>query len=279
MRNSRLFSSIVAATLGAAATLAPVRAADTAPASSTASRHASPSGIADRLFLSFAQDAAIVPSQWWEGQLEFSDGSTNIPVDSTIARGVVAFQPFRNIEIGGRVGFGSTSASGNRPDGTGATDLDIYAKYFFGNVLDHCDFTAGLLLTVPTGDDTSGLGFNSFAEQIFGGVRYRTERAVIGGHIGLRLNGDGDFQGVSLSGKTSVELAGNVTVPMKHKLSFVGEAKLETERFDNTDSIAEVLGGINWHAFGRGMLRSAIGFGLTDSTPDFTFIASYAYTF
>ena len=34
-----------------------------------------------------------------------------------------------------------------------------------------------------------------------------------------------------------------------------------------------------WKAFGRGMIRGGIGVGLTDATPDFRFLAGYAYTF
>jgi len=278
MRISCLVPSLAIAAVGVSAALAPARGAEPTPTPSSTSKHGKPAAISDRLFLSFAQDAAIVPSQWWEGQIQFDDGSSNLP-DAFIARGVVAFQPFKNIEIGGRVGLGNTSASGNLPDGSGATDLDAYAKYFFANVADHTDLTAGLLLTVPTGDDNSGLGYNSFSEQIFGGVAYRLDNLVIGGHFGLRLNGNGDFQGTSLSGKTSFELAGNVVIPTAHKLSVVAEAKIETERFDNQDSIVQLLGGVNWHAFGRGMLRGAIAAGLTDAAPNFTFLASYAYTF
>ena len=33
------------------------------------------------------------------------------------------------LSVGGRVGFGSTDASGGGPDGSGATDLDVYGKY------------------------------------------------------------------------------------------------------------------------------------------------------
>ena len=276
MRMSRFCLSLAIVALGAAAA-GTARAAD--PSTTTSVPTKAPSGIADRLFLSFAQDAAIVPSQWWEGQIEYDDRAPNFPVNAFIGRAVVAFQPWKNIEIGGRVGLGNTSANDDLPSGTGATDLDAYAKYYFGNALDHTDFTAGLLLTIPTGDDHSGLGFNSFAEQIFGGVRYRLDNALIGGHVGLRLNGNGSFQGVDLTGKTSFELAGNVVIQTTKTVGVVGEIRVETERFDGQDSIVEALAGVNWKAFGRGMIRAALGGGLTDAAPNFRVIASYAYTF
>jgi len=238
-----------------------------------------PSGMSDRLFLAFAQDAVIVPSQWWEGQVEYDDGAKNIPVDVLLARAVVAFQPFKHIEVGGRVGFGTSDADPSLPDGSGATDLEAYAKYFFGSAVDKADFTAGALVTVPTGDDNVGLGYNAFAVQGFGAVRYRLDKAVISGHVGVRFNGDGDLLGFPLDGKTSFELGVAALVPMGSAFSFVGEAQIETERFDGADSAADLLVGANWKAFGRGMIRGAFGIGLTDSSPNFRAIVGYAYTF
>lgn len=268
---------------GALAAASSTRAADPppapAPAPPPASRSAASTGLADRLFLSFAQDAAIVPSQWWEGQLEYDGSADQLPVDVLTARGVVAFQPFQNIEVGGRFGFAKSSAAPPLPDGSGATDLDAYAKYYFGNAVDRTDFTAGLLVTVPTGDDTSGLGYNAFSEQAFGGIRYRLDRAVVGGHVGVRFNGSGKFQGVSLDGKTSFELAVNTVIPMSQTVSLVGEARIETERFKGQDSVAELLAGVNWKAFGRGMFRGALGAGLTDSAPNYRVLVGYAYSF
>jgi hypothetical protein len=257
--------------------LAPAtRAADTPPP--PAPKPAS-TAIADRLFLSFAQDPAIVPSQWWEGQVEYDDGSKNLPVDALIARAEVAFQPFRNIEVGGRFGFGKTSATPSLPDGSGATDLDAYAKYVWPNAVEHTDFDAGVLLTVPTGDDTAGLGFNSFGVQAFGGIRHRLEKVVIGGHVGVRYNENGQFQGTHLDGRTSFEMAVNIVAPISEVVSIVGEARIETERFKGQDSPAELLCGVNWKAFGRGMIRGAVGVGITDATPNFRVIVGYAYTF
>ena len=238
-----------------------------------------PSGMSDRLFLAFAEDAAIVASQWWEGQVEYDDGAQDLPVDVLLARAVVAFQPFRNIEVGGRVGFGTTDTDPSLNDGSGATDLDAYAKYYWGNAVDKANFTAGVLVTVPTGDDSVGLGYNAFAAKAFGAVRYRLDKAVIGGHVGARFNGDGDLLGSPIDGETSFELGVAALVPMGSAFSFVGEAQIETERFDGFDSTADLLVGVNWKAFGRGMLRGAFGIGLTDSSPNFRAIVGYAYTF
>lgn len=270
--------TLVPAALALAAATS-LTAADPTSATSTPTGTTRATGITDRLFLAFAQDAAIVPSQWWEGQVEYDDGSQNFPVDVLLIRGVVAFQPFRNIEVGGRVGFGTTNTDPSLPEGSGATDLDAYAKYYFGNALDRADFAAGLLVSVPTGDDTAGLGFNAFSGQIFGAVRYRLDNAVLGGHVGVRFTGDGDFLGAPIAGKTSFDLGVSALVPIGQTLSFVGEAEIETERFEGADSYAQLLAGVNWKVFGRGMIRAAVGAGLTDGGPNFRVLVGYAYTF
>lgn len=265
----------LALTLAAFVAAPAVLAADPAPAAKPQGR----TGTTERLFLSFAQDAAIAPSQWWEGQIEYDDGSQDIPVDAFIVRGVVAFQPVKNLEVGGSFGLGNTNADPSLPDGTGATDLNLYGKWMFPNAAAKVDFTAGLLATVPTGDDTAGLGFNSFGAQAFGAMRYTMEGAIIGGHVGARFNGDGQLQGFDLPGKTSYELGVCALFPLANQVTIVAEGRIETARFEGFDSSAELLGGINWKAFNRGMLRGAIAGGLTDGSPNVRVILGYAYTF
>lgn len=220
----------------------------------------------------------MVKSQWWEGRLEYANGKNSDP-NVLLMRGVVAFRPIKNLEVGGSFGFGTASASPPDPDGTGATDLDAYGKWVFKDAAPDTDFTVGLLITIPTGDNTAGLGFDSFSSQVFGGVRRSLENVVLGGHIGLRLNGDGQFQNTDLQGKTSFEMAFSALFPLANQVSLVAEAQVETDRFENFDAATQILGGINWRAFGRGMLRGAVSVGLTDGSPDFRVLAGYAYTF
>src|SRR5262245_11017735 len=98
------------ATIALAAAPALAQTSTTPPTPTSAPTTVPPTGMTDRLFLAFAQDAVIVPSQWWEGQVEYQDGAKNIPVDVLLARAVVAFQPWKNIELGGRVGFATSDA-------------------------------------------------------------------------------------------------------------------------------------------------------------------------
>ena len=271
------------AAFGADAAAAPAPAKPANPAASFS--------ITDRLFLSFMQDAALVKSQWWEAQLAYADSSAGTPVDSVVFRGVVAFRPIKTLEVGGNFGFGTTNASvSGQPNGTGATDLQAYAKWVFPDGAPNTDFTAGMIFTIPTGDDYVGLGFNSFAWEAFGGVRYRLGKAVIfGGHFGIVLNGDGEFQTHELQGQTSFDLAFSAVFPLANQVSIVTEVTSQTARFDKTnpspytsigtDTATQVLGGVNWRAFDRSMFRASIAFGLTDGAPDFSALASYVYSF
>jgi hypothetical protein len=273
MRVLNRFRPVLAlAVLAAAATV--VAAADPA-----ATKTAPVYGMSDRLFLSFAQDAAIAPSQWWEGQLEYQNGSSGMPVDALIVRGVFAFQPVHNLEVGGSFGLGNSNTPPGYNDGTGATDLNVYAKWMFLNAADNLDFTAGALLTLPTGDDSAGLGFNSFGFQGFGAMRYRMDGAIIGGNIGVRYNGDGEFLGSDINGKTSFELSVCALFPLANSVTITAEAQIETSRFEGVDSTANLVGGVDWKAFKRGVFRAALAAGLTDSTPNYRILAGYAYTF
>jgi hypothetical protein len=262
--------------------------AEAAPA--TAGSSAASAEISDRLFLAFAQDAALVKSQWWEGQLQYSDASKGTPVDSFVLRGVLAFRPIKTLEVGGSFGVGDTSTSVYPNDGFGAIDLQAYGKWVFPKVSEGTDLAAGMILTVPTGDDAVGLGFNSFASQAFGSVRHELNKSVVlGGHVGFCLNGDGEFEGFELDGKFSYEMGFSALFPLANDVSLVAEAGFQTARFDNNnpgpnnligaETAASVLGGINWRAFGRGMFRGAVSFGLAEGSPDFSALLSYAYTF
>jgi hypothetical protein len=239
---------------------------------------------ADRLFLSFAEDATIIQKQWWEAQFEYADGSSDYPWDKTIVRGVIAITPVKNLEVGGRVGFGSTDATGSTPDGTGATDLDLYGKYHFGDY-QTTEFAAGVIATVPTGDDNAGLGADAFSVKAFGSMRHHLPSATFTANAGLKINGDGQIGSrnppgkVELKGKTSASLGLGLLIPVSNEFTLVTEAVVETERFDNTDADVRLLGGVNWRPMNRGTFRGALSAGLADGAPDFQVLLGYAWVF
>ena len=232
-------------------------------------------GATDRLFLSFAEEATLVDRQWWEGQAELQDGSG---FDAAILRGVAAFQPWAQVEFGGRVGFGDTSRPGTLSDGSGATDLDLWAKYHFGSG-GKTEFAAGGVATVPTGDDAAGLGFDAFSFGVFGSLRHHGDRFVFAGNIGVNGNGDGRFFGTSINGESFITAGAGILIPANERLSFVGEARFESERFTGFDSDTRLLGGINLGVGKGGVFRAALALGLTDGAPDGQLIAGYAATF
>lgn len=230
----------------------------------------------DRLFLAFAEDAAIVGNQWWEAQLEYVDGEL---IDAFLLRGVVAFQPWKRVELGARAGFGNSDTPLPELDGTGATDLDGWVKYHLGSRGDATEFAVGGLVTVPTGDDGAGLGFDSFGVELFGGLRHLFDQAILSAHAGVRLNGDGQIFGADLEGEVSPIVGFGLIYPRSDRITLVGEARFEGERFEGGDSDLRVLGGINWRPFNRGSVRGALSLGLTDGAPDAQLIVGYAFSF
>jgi hypothetical protein len=247
----------------------------TPPATTTTTQAAA---ATERLFLAFAEEPLLADRQWWEAQLDWADSVAD-RFDAWVLRGVVAFQPWDNVELGGRAGFGGTDVGGAPiDDGSGATDLDVWGKYAFGGN-EETDFAAGALVTVPTGDDAVGLGNDAFGLALFGSARYRLPRFAIGAHLGARFNEDGQIFGVAREGETSLFFGGAVTWPLSDEITAVGEVRYEGERFTGGDEDTRVLGGLNWRVFNTGMLRGAVAAGLSDGSPDIQFIGAYAAQF
>ena len=245
------------------------------PATSAQSSNQATIDKTDRLYLGFAEEAALVDRQWWEGRIEFLDGDG---FDATILRGTAAFQPWDGFELGGTVGFGDSDNSGLGPDGSGATDLDLWGKFHFGE-RDGTDFAAGVKLIVPTGDDTAGLGFDAFGAGGFISGRREMDGWTLAGNLGLNFNDDGRIFGLDVDGETSFVVGAAALVPIGTKTTFVGEARYESERFDGLDSDTRIHGGFNIRVNDGGIFRVGFGLGLTDGAPDGQLTAGYAATF
>jgi hypothetical protein len=237
---------------------------------------ARPTSSTDRLFLGFAEDATLVERQWWEGQAGAADGDF---VDANYLRGVVAFQPWVDVEVGGRVGFGETDAP-NGVDGSGATDLDVWGKYHLGGS-EETEFAVGGSVTVPTGDETAGLGSDAFGASAFGSMRYRLQRLILSAHAGLRMNGDGRRldETVDRDGETAPMAGAGLIWPFSDRFAGVGELNYEDGRLEGDDSISRALGGLNWNPGGNSTVRAAVAFGLSDGAPDAELTLGYAAQF
>jgi hypothetical protein len=239
---------------------------------------ATPSNGADRLFLNFIEDATIIDGQWWEGQFLWTEGDPPESIDSMVVRAVAAIQLKPNLEVGGHVGFGSTDANGG-VDGSGATDLDVYGKWHFGSSKNGTEYAAGGIVTVPTGDDTAGLGYDAFSFAGFGSLRHRFEKFILTGNVGFRANGNGAFRGTDLDGDLSFFGGAGIIMPLSDQVTFIGEADFESSRFDGGDGTFDVLGGLNWHLSNRGIARLALTFGLADGSPDTVLTGGYVFLF
>ena len=189
-------------------------------------------------------------------------------------------QPAEPIEVGGRVGFGSTNTDRPLPDGSGATDLDLWAKWRVGASSPDTDISIGGEVTIPTGDDRAGLGTDAFALTLFGALRQELQNSVFTAYVGIQFNDDGRiFDDIKLEGRTAGLMGGGVILPLSNKISFVGQANLTTERYEGADSDFNIEGGINWHVSKRGVFRTSLLIGITDGGPDSALLAGYAHTF
>jgi hypothetical protein len=235
----------------------------------------------DRLFIGFAQDAVLADQQWWEGQLEFA---SHEDLDTVVARLNFAVRPYERIEFGGNVGFGDSDLPGtDNGEGTGATDLDLWGKYALGSMEDGSKLATGILLTIPTGDDSAGLGEDAFKIGAFLSSRRTYKPFDLAAHVGVNFNGDGQIFGFELEGKVSAVLGAGLIFRQTEQMSFVVEANLETKRFkdagDFGDDDFSVLGGIDWRMGDNGMLRGSLAFGLSDGAQDHRLSLGYAARF
>ncbi len=258
------------------------------PALAQTGSGSSPTSSHDRLFLAFIEDATLAQNQWWEGQLEISDG-LEVPrtsenpqggdIDAFILRGIVAFQPWIDFEVGVRVGFGSTDGSGGF-DGSGATDLEVWGKYHLDE-WQNIEFAVGGVVTIPTGDETAGLGEDAFGGSAFGSMRYRLDRVSLSGHLGVQFNGDGRQinETVDRDGETAIQIGVGVIYPFSGSVSGIAEISFDGGRLEGSDDDLRLLGGLNWRVGSRSNLRGAVTFGLDDGAPDAQLLVSYAAQF
>src|SRR5262245_40180524 len=131
------------------------------PAQQTPSAPASASE--HRLFLRFVEDGAVTSSFWLEGQVGMQTNSQG--VDSSVrgageanlwrAGGVFAFNVAEDFEFGGRIFFLERDPDNGSSD-TGLSDMDLWGKIRIAT--EPLDFTLGLLVNLPTGDEDEFLG-------------------------------------------------------------------------------------------------------------------------
>jgi len=234
---------------------------------------------ADRLFVSFVEDSAVVDRYRAEFQLE-SDGMDM--GDLMVARvvGAAQFKSLPDVEFGARFGYADLDSSSAILGGSGATDLDLWAKLRVGPTwLRNGDLSFGGLVTLPTGDEATGQSYDALRSKIFVAMRFYLERMVLSTHVGVRFNENGSLGGVPLDGQIAGTASIAVIAPVGERLALIGEAAYEGARFDGGDADARLLAGVNWKPFRLGTLRFAIGAGLDDGAPDSQVLAAYSLDF
>jgi len=234
----------------------------------------------DRLYLSFVEDTAITDRLRAEGQLVYSGFESS---DVFIARGIVAYQSaaLPSVEFGARWGLGNRSAEGSRPDGSGGTDLELWAKMRMERGASRRpELAFGGLVTVPTGDNDAALGSDALRSELFGAARYVFSGAptvALSATLGIRFNGNGNIAGVPLNGRTAGRLGVAALWAWRANLTVIGELTYESKQFEHTDADARLLGGVNWKLIHLGSLRLAVDFGLSDGAPDAQLLVGYSF--
>jgi hypothetical protein len=215
-----------------------------------------------RLFQRFAEDAAIVPAGWAEGQFVYtnlSDSGTHQFLGAQLA-----FRLTDQAEAGLRLGWENLDAS-DAPDGSGLADIDLYGKYRFHGGAGHC--AIGGLVKAPTADEDKGLGTGSADVEVFGACRADLKAASATANAGARYNGSTDAP--LPDSQASVLLGGGLLIPTGQRATIVIEATYESQRFDGAGSDARLTLGMQWSPPAPGLgFRGAVALPLSDAAPD-----------
>jgi hypothetical protein len=270
----RFWSAIVA--LGALVAIArPAAAQQENPPPESPPRASAAPGNRDarRLFQRFAEDAAIVPGGWTEGQFIYSDLDDG--ADNQLLAALIAFRVSDQVEAGLRLGY-ERQATDAGPDGSGLSDIDLYGKYRLHGGAGRC--ALGGLVKVPTGHEEEGLGTGKTDVEGFAACRADLQAVSVTGNVGLRYNGNPDAPLPDSEG--SLLAGGGLLMPAGARMTFVIEATYESQRLDGAGADARLTLGMQGVARAPGFgFRGALALPLSDGAPDFQvfFGAVYLY--
>ena len=125
------------------------------------------------------------------------------------------------------------------------------------------------------------IAYHSFGGSAFGSMRYRLDRLILSGFVGVQFNGDGRQFGevVDRDGETALQIGGGVIFPFSGSVSGIAEISFRGGRLKGSDDDLRLLGGVSWRVGNRSNLRGALSFGLDDGAPDAQLLVSYAAQF
>lgn len=249
-------------------------------ASSTGPLAAQPAGSsapadrdARRLLQRFVEDAAIVPGGWTEGQLVYA----NLPEEESrwSIGALLAFKVTEQVEAGLRLAYLSVDAH-DEPDGSGLSDIDLYAKYRFHGGAGRC--ALGGLIKAPTGDEQEGLGTGKTDVEGFFACRADLQAVTFAANLGARYNGDADPP--LPAANASILAGGALLLPVGVSTTFLIEATYETERLDGSGTDARLTLGCQGVAERPGFgFRGGVSLPLSDQAPDYEVLFGAVYLY
>lgn len=241
-----------------------------------------------RFFQQFITDAAIVDKQWYGIEFRWQNGAVP-PIESAdgiLLTPTIAINPVKNLEVGGMVSFidyeldhdivrPGTSDPFSGDSGLG--DLTAWGKYRILN--GPVTFSAGALLTLPTGSEDEGLGTGEVTPGVFASFRAKAGDGYFMGNAAMRIFSDATILNIDFDGQTSAFLGGGYIWEAYEGWVFSGELTVESEHYDELNSDFRATAGVQYVGFKHHYLRGATSIGLTDGAPDFELILGYAYSY
>jgi hypothetical protein len=230
-------------------------------------------GNARRLFVRFVEDAAIIPGGWIEGQFIFANDPGD--KDRYFLGPLIAFRVGDRVEAGLRFGFLRVDIEG-ADDGSGLSDIDLYAKYRFRRGKGRA--AIGALFKAGTGDEDESLGTGEHDLELFLAWRADLEAVTLTANAGVRFNGNPGSPFPATD--DSVLLGGGIVLPVREDLSFVVEATYESERIDGAGADTRLTLGAQGFGLMRGFgLRGAVSVPLSDNAPDYQFTLGAVFVY
>lgn len=191
-------------------------------------------------------------------------------------------------------------------DSSGLGDIDLWLKYLVLQT-SQMETSAGLLVTLPLGDDSIGLPVASgeFNFELFGGLRYNVNDALaVLAHLGIRKNADMEVEykdggSDKWDGELQYQFSGGMIYQVNANLSINGEFsyasnpyttyyRIDLRRYgyglypisanDDEDDI-RLTGGAEYTIMNDVSIKGGIGIGLDDFAPEYDIILGFTYGF
>ena len=230
----------------------------------------------------FYEDAGLIRSTWLELRGDYADwGGGGRDKQLT---GIAVFQFADRFEVGGDFGYLDRSRDedqvifgerlGSDFSDNGFTDVNLFGKYQI--VSGDKPWAVGLLVKLPTGDESELLGSGAADYEVFVANRREKEKRAMVWNAAVRFNGDPEFSGGG-GGETSFAAGAGAIFRMSYSWSFLVEGRYETRRYDGDDPIFMVTPSFDYRPTENIALRFGVGIGFTDGAPDENYTFGFVF--